>query len=116
MTAQMDEDDRCWAIIAELDKVGVSGRLEYLTDGKPFVRVALDDYYVIDCQIVLNATFIYTVYVRRYDLEGNVVSEHAPYQAAIWAQAAKCIELAHRCHEVQIRDDVEQLMHALESL
>lgn len=111
----MDPDDRCWAIIAELDRVEVTGRLDFLPNGVPFVRVILDDLYCVDCQIDdSHQTFPYTVYVRRYAVDGTLASEHAPYQAATWQMAAKCVELAHRCHEVQVRDGYEQIMHALE--
>jgi len=111
-----DYDDRCWAVIAELEAVPIPAIMDFLNNGLPYVRVVLDDLYTIDCQIELGALFAYTIYVRRYDIEGSIVDVRSPYQANHYKQAAKCVELAHRVHEVQIRDEVEQLMHVLETL
>lgn len=112
----MDCDDKAWAIIAEIDAVHIEGRLERLTNGVAFVRVLLDEYYVIDCQPDLNAVMEWSVYVRRYDLDGNIVYEKMPYQAAEWRMAAKCIELCHRVHEVSIKDNMERLEYTLAKL
>jgi len=113
----MDLDDRCWGIIIELQDAGISGRLDYMSDGSPMVRVILDEYLFIDCQIDMSEQLPYTIYLRRYGLgDEGVVSEQMQYQATIWQQASKCIELAHRVHEVQICDDMERLEHALDSM
>lgn len=108
-----DYDDRCWAVIAELEAVPISAIMDFLNNGLPYVRVVLDDLYVIDCQIELGALFAYTIYVRRYDIEGNIVDVRSPYQANHYKQAAKCVELCHRVHEVSIRDNMERLEYAL---
>lgn len=112
----MDCDDKAWAIIAEIAAVPIEGRLERLNNGVAYVRVLLDDYYTIDCQPDLNAEMEWSIHVRRYDLDGNVVYDKVPYQAAEWKMAAKCIELCHRVHEVGIRDNMERLTYTLEKL
>jgi hypothetical protein len=109
-----DCDDRCWGIISLLEAERIEGRIEWLTNGVPYVRVLLDDYLVIDCQIDLNAEMRYSVYLRRYTLDGSVGEEYRPYQANTWEQAAKCIELAHRVHERRIEEDMRNLVAAVE--
>jgi hypothetical protein len=109
----MDYEDKAWAIVAEIADVPIEGRIERLVNDDPFVRVLLDDLYVIDCQPDPNSVMEWSVHVRRYDLDGNIVYDKVPYQAAEWKMAAKCIELCHRVHEVSIRDNMERLEYAL---
>ena len=52
----------------------------------------------------------------KVDLDGNIVYDKVPYASQDWQHAAKCIELCHRVHEVGIKDNMERLEHALESL
>jgi len=112
---EMDCDDRCWAIITELAPLDIVARLDFLPNGVPFVRVLLDDYLVVDCQIDLNAQMRYSIYVRRYSLDGTLESEARPYQSNSWQHAAKCVELAHRVHEKRIREDLGRIMEEFTS-
>lgn len=113
----MDCDDKAWAIIAELAAVPIEGRIDRLTNGVAFVRVLLDDYYVIDCQPDLNdPMYEFTIHVRRYDIEGAIVYDETPYASNDWKHAAKCVELCHRVHEVGIKDQMERLEQHLASL